>query len=88
LERAANTESDKERIDLRSQVMQDGETNLNKGKSWSEMDLFDLKNGVERDTPVAEIADFLCRNEEQVRARIADLGLGARPALNAGTASR
>jgi hypothetical protein len=36
--------------------MQYGEPNLNEGKPWSEMDLFDLKDCIARDTPVAEIA--------------------------------
>jgi hypothetical protein len=53
--------------------MQYGEPNLNEGKPWSEMDLFDLKDCIARDTPVAEIADFLCRSEKEVREKIADL---------------
>jgi hypothetical protein len=50
-----------------------GEPNLNEGKDWSEMDLFDLKNSLARNTPVAEIADFLCRSEPEVREKIAEL---------------
>jgi hypothetical protein len=53
--------------------MRYGEPNLNEGKDWSEMDLFDLKNSIARNTPVAEIADFLCRGEQEVREKIADL---------------
>jgi hypothetical protein len=37
------------------------------------MDLFDLKNSIARNTPVAEIADFLCRSEQEVREKIAEL---------------
>jgi hypothetical protein len=40
--------------------------NLNEGKPWSEMDLFDLKGSIAQNTPVAEIADFLCRGEKEV----------------------
>jgi hypothetical protein len=53
--------------------MQYGEPNLNEGKAWSEMDLFDLENSLARNTPVAEIADFLCRSEQEVREKIAEL---------------
>jgi hypothetical protein len=54
-------------------MMQFGEPNLNEGKPWSEMDLFDLKNGPAQGTPISEIADFLCRNEGEVREKIAEL---------------
>jgi hypothetical protein len=53
--------------------MQYGKPNLNEGKRWSEMDLFDLKNSLASNTPVEEIADFLCRSEKEVREKIADL---------------
>jgi hypothetical protein len=42
------------------------------------MDLFDLKNSLERGMPIAEIADFLCRSEQEVREKIADLGWSQR----------
>jgi hypothetical protein len=44
-----------------------GEPNLN------EMDLFDLKNSIARNTPAAEIADFLCRVRE-IPQSLADAG--------------
>jgi hypothetical protein len=53
--------------------MQYGKPNLNEGKRWSEMDLFDLKNSLASNTSVEEIADFLCRSEKEVREKIADL---------------
>jgi hypothetical protein len=31
------------------------------------------QNSLERGTPIAEIANFLCRNEQEVRAKIAEL---------------
>jgi hypothetical protein len=53
--------------------MQYGKPNLNEGKSWSEMDLTDLKNARAFGRSVADIADFLCRSEDEVREKIAEL---------------
>ena len=39
------------------------------------MDLSDLKDGLRRGDSVAEIAKFLCRDEEEVRAEIEALHL-------------
>ena len=49
------------------------EMNLNTGKSWSEMDLADLKNCIARREPIEEIADFLCRDIEEVRIKIREI---------------
>ena len=46
---------------------------LNTGKPWSEMDLFDLANSVRLKQPVEEIAGFLCRSPREVRDKIAEL---------------
>jgi hypothetical protein len=46
---------------------------LNSGKEWSEMDLFDLANCVRLKDPVEEIASFLCRSRREVREKIAEL---------------
>ena len=46
---------------------------LNTGKDWSEMDLFDLANSVRLGDPVEEIAGFLCRSRREVRDKIAEL---------------
>jgi hypothetical protein len=46
---------------------------LNTGKPWSEMDLFDLANCVRLRQPVAEIASFMCRSRREVREKIAEL---------------
>jgi hypothetical protein len=42
------------------------------------MDLCDLTNSLARGQAVGEIADFLCRNVEEVRAKIAELAEGSR----------
>jgi hypothetical protein len=54
--------------------MQYGEPNLNEGKDWSEMDLTDLKNALAFGRSLEDIADFLCRSEQEVREKIAELG--------------
>jgi hypothetical protein len=59
-------------------TIQLGEANINEGKPWSEMDVFDLKNSLERSTPIADIADFLCRSEQEVLEKIADFGWSQR----------
>jgi hypothetical protein len=46
---------------------------LNTGKPWSEMDLFDLANSVRLGDPVEEIAGFMCRSRREVRDKIAEL---------------
>ena len=48
---------------------------INSGQPWSEMDLSDLKDCLRRGDSVAEIANFLCRDEEEVRAKIEELNL-------------
>jgi hypothetical protein len=45
---------------------------LNAGREWSEMELFDLANNV----PIETIAMFLCRSQREVRDKIEEL---ARP---------
>jgi len=46
---------------------------LNAGKGWSEMDVFDLANSVRLKNPIEEIAMFLCRSQREVREKIADM---------------
>jgi hypothetical protein len=58
--------------------MQYGEPDLNEGKSWSRMDLADLRNSLAHSRSVAEIAEFLCRSEHEVHEKIAELGLSLR----------
>jgi hypothetical protein len=53
---------------MNAQPIQD----VNDGKPWSEMDLFDLRNSLAYGTPVEEVAGFLCRagTVEEVRRHI------------------
>jgi hypothetical protein len=46
---------------------------VNTGKEWSEMDLFDLANSVRLKNSIEEIATFLCRSRREVRDKIAEL---------------
>jgi hypothetical protein len=43
---------------------------INAGKDWSPMDMADLFDFHETGTPVAEIADYLCRTVDEVQAKI------------------
>jgi hypothetical protein len=47
----ARTEAEKKRIYPQSAMMQYGRPNLNEGKDWSEMDLFDLRNSLAHARP-------------------------------------
>ena len=49
--------------------------NLNSGKDWSEMDIEDLTNHLEHGATVAETADSLVRDEDEVRAKMQELNL-------------
>ena len=49
--------------------------NVNSGKPWSPVDLYDLRQGLGRGTPIDEVADFLCRDVSEVRAQASQLGL-------------
>jgi hypothetical protein len=51
----------------------DDRLDLNSGKEWSEMDLFDLANNVRLQNPIEEIAMFLCRSRREVRDKISEL---------------
>lgn len=44
--------------------------NINSGKPWSAMDLSDLRNGLHIGAPIEELADFLCHDVEEVRAKV------------------
>jgi hypothetical protein len=49
---------------------------INDGKPWSDMDLFDLRNSLAYGRPIEE-AGFLCRSGtvEEVRRKAEELGL-------------
>ena len=49
--------------------------NTNTGKPWSEIDLFDLQNGLERGGSIEEIADFLCRTTQEVEEKMRELSV-------------
>ena len=48
---------------------------LNTGKPWSEMDLFDLLNSLSRGSSIEDTADFLCRSPREVAEKARELGL-------------
>ena len=43
---------------------------INSDKPWSAMDMEDLFDFYESGTPVADIADYLCRTVEEIQAKI------------------
>ena len=49
------------------------------GEAWSEMDISDPTNEIAHGRTVAEIASFLCRDEDEVRAKMEELGLVSHP---------
>jgi hypothetical protein len=49
------------------------EMNVNANKEWSEMDLADLVNGLANGNAVEDIAEFLCRDVDEVRAKAEEL---------------
>jgi hypothetical protein len=50
---------------------------VNDGKPWSEMDLFDLRNSLAYGRSIEEVAGFLCRSGtvEEVKRKAEELGL-------------
>ena len=50
---------------------------VNSGKSWSEMDLEDLRHSIDYGDTFAQTASFLCRDETR-SAKAKELGLVAR----------
>ena len=62
---------------------------LHEDEPWSEMDLFDLRNCLGYGSSLREIADFLMRREDEVRAKALELWLitersHPKPKTNAG----
>jgi hypothetical protein len=47
--------------------------NVNSGKEWSEIDINDLRQGLTEGAPADDIADFLCRDVDEVKRKIAEL---------------
>lgn len=48
-------------------------TDLNSGEPWSERSILDLQDCLRLGTRIDEIATFLCRDVDEVRAKIAEL---------------
>jgi hypothetical protein len=55
----------------------DPDHDVNDGKEWSEMDIFDLKNHLRTGASIEEMATFLCRRGtiDDVRRKAEELGL-------------
>jgi hypothetical protein len=49
--------------------------NVNSGKPWSPLDVYDLRQGLGHGTPIEQVADFLSRDVSEVRAKASQLGL-------------
>ena len=52
---------------------------VDSGKSWSEMDLEDLRHSIDYGDTFAQAASFLCRDEDEVRQKAKELGLVEQP---------
>jgi hypothetical protein len=57
---------------MNGQAIQD----VNDGKPWSEMDLFDLRNSLAYGRSIEEVAGFLCRSGtvQEVRRKAEEMG--------------
>ena len=51
----------------------------NSGEPWSDADISDLKNELDRGRTVAQTASFLCRDEDEVREQMKELRLVEHP---------
>jgi hypothetical protein len=47
--------------------------NVNSGKEWSEMDINDVRQCLAEGASADDIADFLCRDVDEVKRKIAEL---------------
>jgi hypothetical protein len=52
--------------------------NLNSGEPWQDADIIDLRLCAEQGISLAETADFLCRNRQEVHAKAKELGIKLR----------
>jgi len=60
----------------------------NSGAPWSKMDVSELRNEIARGRTVAQTASFLCREEDEVRVKMKELGLEERPKTSPAGAGR
>jgi hypothetical protein len=51
----------------------------NSGEPWSEADVDDLKNELDRGQTIAKTANFLCRDVAEVREKMKELRLTEQP---------
>jgi hypothetical protein len=51
----------------------------NSGEPWSEADISDLRNELDHGRTITQTASFLCRDVDEVRAKMKELGLVTRP---------
>ena len=51
---------------------------INSDKDWSPMDLFDLQHSIESGRSLEEVAEFLCRDVQEVQAKMRELGFANR----------
>jgi hypothetical protein len=51
----------------------------NSNEPWSEMDIADLTHWLAYGDTIAEAADFLCRDKDEVREKMKELGLIEHP---------
>jgi hypothetical protein len=49
----------------------------NEGEPWSDLAVQDLKDAVEHGDTIQEIAVFLQRSEQEIRDKLAELGIAA-----------
>jgi hypothetical protein len=47
--------------------------NINSGKAWSEMELNDLRQCLTEGAPISDFANFLCRDVDEVKRKVAEL---------------
>ena len=61
---------------------------LNEDQPWSDMDVTDLTIGLEHGDTISEVAAFLMRGEDEVRAKMDELGLAERPVQTPGNKTK
>jgi hypothetical protein len=63
--------------------MKEEPMDANSGEPWSEMDISGLTNEIAHGRTIVEKASFLCRDEDEVRQKVKELGLVESPAVPA-----
>jgi hypothetical protein len=53
--------------------------NINSGKPWSQTALYDLRYWLEHGDSVEQVAELLCRDVNEVREKMVELGIRERP---------